>query len=112
MSELTITDVRVRLYERGDDKLKAFATVTFNRCFVVCDLKVILGPKGLFVAMPSRKRKDGSFRDIAHPLNQECRDAIETRVLAVYQDMIDNGSEGGRSAAEGVPDDLPLENAC
>lgn len=91
MEGLVITDVRVRPYEREDERLKAFATITFNNCFVVCDLKVINGPKGLFVAMPSRKRKDGTFRDVAHPLNQQCRDQIEQRVLAVYKDLAEKG---------------------
>lgn len=91
MEGLTITDVRVRPYEREDERLKAFATITFNNCFVVCDLKVINGPKGLFVAMPSRKRKDGTFRDVAHPLNQQCRDQIETRVLAEYNELAEKG---------------------
>jgi len=91
MEGLVITDVRVRPYEKEDERLKAFATITFNNCFVVCDLKVINGPKGLFVAMPSRKRKDGTFRDVAHPLNQQCRDQIEQRVLAVYRDLEQKG---------------------
>lgn len=85
---LEITDCRVRPCTKEDEKLKAFATVTFNRCFVVTDLKVIQGNKGLFVAMPSRRRKDGKFRDIAHPLNSETRAMIESRVLELYQEEI------------------------
>ena len=83
MGALEITDCRVRLYNRPDDKLKAFATITFNDCFVVTDLKVIQGNTGQFVAMPSRKRRDGKFRDVAHPLNSETRDMIEKCVLQI-----------------------------
>lgn len=83
---LEITDCRVRPCTKEDEKLKAFATITLNRCFVVTDLKVIQGNKGLFVAMPSRRRKDGKFRDIAHPLNSETRTMIETRVLELYHE--------------------------
>ena len=86
---LEITDCRVRPCIKEDEKLKAFATVTFNRCFVVTDLKVIQGSKGLFVAMPSRRRKDGKFRDIAHPLNAETRAMIESRVLKLYHEEME-----------------------
>jgi stage V sporulation protein G len=85
MAGLEITDCRVRPCSKEDEKLKAFATITLNNCFVVTDLKVIQGNKGLFVAMPSRRRKDGKFRDIAHPLNSETRAMIETCVLDLYQ---------------------------
>jgi stage V sporulation protein G len=85
MAGLEVTDCRVRPCSKEDEKLKAFATITLNNCFVVTDLKVIQGNKGLFVAMPSRRRKDGKFRDIAHPLNRETRALIENRVLELYQ---------------------------
>lgn len=102
MNGLEITDIRVRPYEHEDDKLKAFATITFNECFVVCDLKVIKGPNGFFVAMPSRKKRDGAFRDIAHPLNQECRDVIEKRVLEVYKQTMANAEVS--EAEQGQPE--------
>jgi len=88
MAGLEITDCRVRPCVKEDEKLKAFATITFNNCFVVNDLKVIQGNKGLFVAMPSRRRKDGKFRDIAHPLNSETRAMIEERVLGLYREEL------------------------
>lgn len=88
MNGLVITDVKVRPFKKDDDKLKAFATITLNNCFVVCDLKVIQGTDALFVAMPSRKRNDGTFRDVAHPLNQETRNMIEEKVIAVYNEEI------------------------
>ena len=88
MAGLEVTEVRVRPFSKEDEKLKAFATITFNDCFIVSDLKVIKGKKGLFVAMPSRKMKDGTFRDIAHPLNNETRGMIEREVLAAYEEAL------------------------
>ena len=80
---MEITDVRVFPVE--EEKLKGYATITFDDCFVVRDLKIISGTNGLFVAMPSKKRKDGTYRDTAHPLNSEMRNAIESKVLDAYQ---------------------------
>ncbi|HOX44969.1 MAG TPA: septation regulator SpoVG [Myxococcota bacterium] len=80
---MEITEVRV--FPVNEDKLKAYATITFDACFVVRDLKVIQGNSGLFVAMPSKKRKDGTFKDTAHPLNTETRELIEAKVLAEYR---------------------------
>ena len=81
---MEITEVRVSPIE-GDEKLKGFATVIFDNEFVVRDLKIISGQKGLFVAMPSRKMKDGSFKDVAHPLNNEMRRKLEDAVLSEYE---------------------------
>ena len=80
---MKITDVKV--FPVDEDKLKAYATITFENCFIVRDLKVISGNKGYFIAMPSKKRKDGTFRDVAHPLNSETRKMIEESVLEVYE---------------------------
>ena len=88
MAGLEVTEVRVRPFSKDDEKLKAFATITLNDCFIVSDLKIIKGNKGLFVAMPSRKMKDGTFRDIAHPLNNETRNMIEKEVLAAYEEAL------------------------
>ncbi|HCU23465.1 MAG TPA: septation protein SpoVG [Deltaproteobacteria bacterium] len=79
---MEITEVRV--FPVNEDKLKAYATVTFDDCFVVRDLKIIHGNSGLFVAMPSKKRKDGTFKDVAHPLNNEFRSKVEKVVLDAY----------------------------
>ncbi|MCA9750981.1 MAG: septation regulator SpoVG [bacterium] len=79
---MEITDVRVSL--RDEDKLKAFVTVTFDDCFVVRGVKVIAGHQGLFVAMPSRRKADGEFQDVAHPIHQGMRDRLEKAVLAAY----------------------------
>lgn len=80
---LEITEVRIAL--RDDDKLKAFASMTFNDMFVIRGLKVIEGNSGMFVAMPSRKKPDGTYQDIAHPINNEAREFIEARILDEYE---------------------------
>lgn len=80
---MEITEVKV--FPVNEDRLKAYVTITLNNCFVVRDLKVINGNGGLFVAMPSKKRKDGQFKDIAHPLNQETREMIENSVFEAYK---------------------------
>lgn len=80
---MEITEVRVHL--RGEEKLKAFATVTFDRCFVVRNMKVIEGEKGLILCMPSRKMPDGSFKDVAHPITAEFRSSLESKVFACYE---------------------------
>ncbi|HNR51672.1 MAG: putative septation protein SpoVG [Deltaproteobacteria bacterium ADurb.BinA179] len=84
---MEITEVKVYPV-KDNDKLKAYASVVFDDCFVIRDLRVIHGTTGLFVAMPSRKRKDGTFRDTAHPLNMETRDKIEKSILDIYQQKI------------------------
>ena len=83
---MEITDVKVIPVD--DEKLKAFVSIVFDHCFVVTDIKVIHGPKGLFVSMPSKKRKDGTFKDIAHPLNNQMRQYLEERVLSVYKQQV------------------------
>ena len=80
---MDVTEVRV--FPVDEEKLKAYVTITIDNCFVIRDLKVIKGNNGLFVAMPSKKRKDGTFRDTAHPLNNETREMIESKVLAEYE---------------------------
>jgi stage V sporulation protein G len=74
----------VKIFPVKEDRLKAYAAITFDNCFIIRDLKVINGNNGLFVAMPSKKRKDGTYRDTAHPLNNETRQMIESRVLEEY----------------------------
>ena len=86
---MEITEVKV-FPVKDKDKLKAYASIVFDDCFVIRDLRVISGTTGLFVAMPSRKRKDGTFRDTAHPLNMETRDKIEKSILESYKQKIAN----------------------
>jgi stage V sporulation protein G len=80
---MTITDVRLIKVE-GQNRLKAIAAITIDDCFVVHELRVIEGDTGLFVAMPSRKRASGEYKDIAHPINQETREMIEKKVIEAY----------------------------
>jgi stage V sporulation protein G len=75
----------VKIFPVNEERLKAYVSITLEDAFVVRDLKIIQGHSGLFVAMPSKKRKDGQFRDIAHPLNQETRDLIENAIFDAYE---------------------------
>src|ERR1700761_3934844 len=83
---MQITEVKV--FPVNEDRLKAYVSITIDNCFVIRDLKIIEGTSGLFVAMPSKKRKDGQFKDIAHPLNQETRQMIENAVFDAYENEI------------------------
>ena len=94
---MEITDVKVIPVD--DEKLKAFVSIVFDHCFVVTDVKVINGPKGLFVSMPSKKRKDGTFKDIAHPLNNQTRQYLEEKVLGVYRQQVSTDSTPAPSAS-------------
>jgi stage V sporulation protein G len=102
---MKITDVKVFPVE--EEKLKAYATITFDSSFIVRDLKVISGNKGFFIAMPSKKRKDGTFRDVAHPLNSETRKMIEDAVLEVYKKEIAAGTPGKRYPVDGAEEEVP-----
>jgi stage V sporulation protein G len=84
---MEITEVRV-FPVKDDDKLKAFVSIVLDNCFIISDIKIINGNKGLFISMPSKKRKDGTFRDIAHPLNSETRKAMEDVILNKYENII------------------------
>lgn len=92
---MEITDVRV--FPVDEEKLKAFVSIIIDDCFVVSDIKVISGTSGLFISMPSKRRKNGTFRDIAHPLNSETRKRIEDKVLARYREVV-----AGREHAAGA----------
>lgn len=82
---MQITDVRVRKVSNEEGKLRAVASITIDDEFVVHDIKVIEGEKGLFIAMPSKKTIDGEYRDVAHPINSDTRSRIQTIVLEKYQ---------------------------
>lgn len=87
---MQITDVRIRKVEK-EGKMKAVVSITIDEEFVVHDIKVIEGDKGVFIAMPSRKAADGEYRDIAHPINSETRDRIQQLILERYQSEVLNG---------------------
>ncbi len=82
---MKITAIKIRMVTKENDRLKAVASVVFDECFVLHDIKIIDGKLGLFIAMPSRKTPDGEYKDIAHPLNTETRDCINREVLAAYE---------------------------
>lgn len=84
---MEITDVRV--YPVQDEKVQAFVSIVFDRCFMVNDIKIIRGKDGLFVSMPSRKRKNGDFKDVAHPLNTETRRWVEDRILSYFRAVLE-----------------------
>lgn len=83
---MQITDVRIRKVAK-EGKMKAVVSITIDNEFVVHDIKVIEGEKGLFIAMPSRKAVDGEYRDIAHPINSDTRNMIQTLILEQYEAM-------------------------
>lgn len=84
---MRITDVRVRKMTQ-DSKMKAIVSITIDDEFVVHDIKVIEGEKGLFIAMPSKKASDGEYRDIAHPINSDTRDRIQRIILESYENAL------------------------
>jgi stage V sporulation protein G len=92
---MEITDIRIRKVT-GEEKLKAYVTVTFDDCFVVHNVKIIEGKSGVFIAMPSRKTRAGEYKDVAHPIHPEFRVELQKKILEKY----DNG---------GVADDPTLE---
>lgn len=89
---MQITDVRIRKVAK-DGKMKAVVSITFDEEFVVHDIKVIEGEKGLFIAMPSRKALDGEYRDIAHPINSATRDRIQQIILEEYGKIAETPQE-------------------
>lgn len=89
---MQITDIRVRKLTK-EGKMKAVVSVTFDDVFVVHDIKVIDGDKGLFIAMPSRRAGDGEYRDIAHPINSDMRDRLQSEILAKYEEAVKESGE-------------------
>lgn len=85
---MQVTDIRVRGVEK-EGKMKVVVSITIDNEFVVHDIKVIQGDKGLFIAMPSRKAADGEYRDIAHPINTETRERLQRMILEKYQESLE-----------------------
>jgi stage V sporulation protein G len=81
-----ITEIRVTL--RNEEKLKAFVTVTFDKCFAVRNMKIVDGEKGPMLCMPSRKLPDGTFKDVAHPINADFRSYLEKQIFAAYEEEV------------------------
>ena len=115
---MEITEVKI--FPVKEEKLKAFVSIVMDDCFMVNDIKIISGKDGYFISMPSRRKKNGKFKDVAHPLNNETRQRMERKILAVYEDVADGGrptvaskpvvSENGRTPpSEEAPPDAPSE---
>jgi stage V sporulation protein G len=107
---LKVTSCRVFLNKEQDEHLKGFASIILNDVFAVCDLKIIQGNKGLFVAMPSRRRRDGTFHDVAHPICQTLRDHIEQVVLVEFNLMMPAHSESTEQTLRLEPTNLLSNN--
>ncbi|MFB3786797.1 MAG: septation regulator SpoVG [bacterium] len=101
---MDITEVKVYPVRKPDDKLKAFVTIILDDCFVIRDMKVINGNSGLFVAMPSRKKADGTYADIAHPLNSDMRKRMEELVIREYKTVIAQNPNAGSRSEDDDPD--------
>src|SRR3970040_525956 len=105
---MEITEVKVFPVEKNEadegkaERLKGFASIIFDDCFIVRDLRIINGNNGLFVAMPSRKTKNGSYKDMAHPLNSDMRDRIESAILKEYRKQVEDTED----TAENKPADI------
>jgi stage V sporulation protein G len=93
---MEITEVKV--FPVQEEKLKAFVSIVLDRCFMVNDIKIINGKDGLFISMPSRRKKNGEFKDVAHPLNNETRRMVEGKVLAEYQRVLEGKAPVSSSA--------------
>lgn len=92
---------QVKVFPVDEEKLKAYVSVVLDDCFVVSDLKVIHGPNGLFISMPSKRKKNGEFKDIAHPVNRETREWMERKILGEYERV---RSEGPAPRPREIPD--------
>lgn len=98
---MLISETRIRLMH-DEGKMRAIASVTFDGCFVVHDIKVINGSNGMFVAMPLRKMGEGDFRDIAHPIQQFMRDMIREAVLKAYDEALREEMNKSEADAERI----------
>ena len=105
---MDITDIRIRKVDT-EGKLKAYVTITFDDCFVVHNLKIISGQAGTFVAMPSRKTKKGEYKDIAHPINSEFRNMIQSKILDEFEKTEDVETVEAPPSIEENPSEDPPE---
>ena len=93
---MQITEIKV--FPVREDKLKAFVSIVLDECFMVNDIKVINGKEGFFISMPSRRKRNGKFKDVAHPLNNETRRLMEERILAAYEEALAEAPPEERAA--------------
>jgi stage V sporulation protein G len=101
---MNITQVKV--FPVAEEKLKAYVSIVLDDCFLVSDLKVIQGPNGLFISMPSKRKKNGEFKDVAHPLNRETRERMERRILEEYDKVKTAAPAAAAIPASPAVDDL------
>lgn len=87
---MNISDVRIRMVQKEDSKLKAVASITLDDAIAIHDIKIIEGNDGCFIAMPSRKTQDGEYRDIAHPINAEARNELISAIMTAYEKELAN----------------------
>ena len=92
-ANLKITDIRVRIVNNNNDKLKAVASITIDDELVVHDIKIINGDKGYFLSMPSRKTAEGEFKDIVHPIKTEVREQLKEQILKAYEQAVSSANE-------------------
>ncbi len=105
---MNITQVKV--FPVTEEKLKAYVSIVLDDCFLVSDLKVIQGPNGLFISMPSKRKKNGEFKDVAHPLNRETREMMERRILDEYERAREAAPESSEPPRHAPPS--PARNAA
>jgi stage V sporulation protein G len=98
---------QVKVFPVSEEKLKAYVSIVLDDCFLVSDLKVIQGPNGLFISMPSKRKKNGEFKDIAHPLNRETRERMEKRILEEYDKVKTAAPAPAPPAAEPAAEEAP-----
>ena len=101
---MEITEIRITL--RDDDKLKAFASITLDGMIVIRGLKIIEGANGTFIAMPSRQRRDGTYQDIAHPINRTTREWLENQVITAFKQELQREKDGMVRRTSGGEDDF------
>lgn len=90
---MEISDVRIRMVNQQEGKLKAVASLVIDGCFAVHDIKIVEGEGGIFVAMPSRKTPDGEYKDIVHPINTKTRELFKERVIEAYRSALEEKTE-------------------
>ena len=90
---MEISDVRIRMVNQQEGKLKAVASLVIDGCFAVHDIKIVEGESGVFVAMPSRKSPDGEYKDIVHPINTKTRELFKERVIEAYRSALEEKTE-------------------
>ena len=97
---MKITSVKVRRIQKENSRIRGFASVVLDECFVVTNIRIIEGERGLFIAMPSRRKADGEFEDIAHPITQECRSMFEREIFDAYEKADEEDMNASQETAE------------